>query len=126
MATQQYGALIRSFRKNRHKRLSDVAIAAGVDISYLSRIERGDRHVPSIQLQIAIANALMLTQDEKEQLNQANQSDDLNCGSIFPNNLARGQVVVMLMNVKDAMRFLGTDILNQTILISTHKKENSM
>lgn len=125
MPGQSYGMLLRSFRKNRRQRLSDVANLANIDVSYLSRIERGGRAIPSAQVQDAIASALVLTPDERRQLDQADQVLDLrSILSIGPN---RGQVIIMVVNAKDATRLLGADIFNLASPLTTiYKKENAM
>jgi transcriptional regulator with XRE-family HTH domain len=119
MANQNYGALLRWFRKKRAKRLSEVASLAGIDLSYLCRIERGERAKPSASIHSALIGALGLSTEEISLLEQPQQ--DAGIASLLSLAPGKKQVVVMVMDIKDAKSLLGESMANQIVLATMTK-----
>lgn len=63
-----YGSVLRSLRKKRELRISDVAKLVGLHTSYISRIELGEKRVPSERIRQALYDALKLTKKEIDDL----------------------------------------------------------
>ena len=68
---EQYGSILRRLRKDRELRLLDLARLVELDVSYLSRIETGDRPVPARRIRDAILSALQPSHAEVEALQAA-------------------------------------------------------
>jgi transcriptional regulator with XRE-family HTH domain len=66
-----YGSVLRSLRKKRQLRISDVADLVGLHTSYLSRIETGEKRVPPERVKRALCDALKLTKAEINDLQSA-------------------------------------------------------
>lgn len=99
-----YGPLLRSFRRAKELRLLDVAATAGIDLSYLSRIERGTRLIPSKKVRTRIYDALRLNADEM--LEAENMVGTKAANTIFNAPLGAGKMILMVLNVKDAEQLL--------------------
>jgi transcriptional regulator with XRE-family HTH domain len=64
----QFGDLLREFRAARGLSQSAVAARAGVDRSYVNRLEAGERGAPAPAAVDALADALELSDDEADRL----------------------------------------------------------
>ncbi len=105
MSAQSYGCILRQLRTTRKKSLTEIAKLAGLDISYLSRIETGARSVPAESIRTSIARALELSQEETRLLEESNHSRTLREKVVQQ----EGEVMVMVMNVKDAKKLIRYD-----------------
>lgn len=52
------GVALQALRRARQESLVDVSVRSGVDHSYISRLERGERRYPAIRITSALAQAL--------------------------------------------------------------------
>lgn len=64
----KFGSLLRKFRKELGIPQKELAHIIGLDPSYLSRIEKGERTPPERSVVIEIANALELNEEKTDQL----------------------------------------------------------
>lgn len=58
MKPEHFGSLVRDLRRQRSLPLKEIAVATGVSISYLSRLERGERRPPSPEVVVRMAKIL--------------------------------------------------------------------
>ncbi len=99
-----FGPLLRSARRAKEMKLQDVANSAHIDLSYLSRIERGTRLAPSRNVRTAIYGALNLSADEICEAEAAVGKKAAN--TIFSAPLGPGKMIVIVLNSKDLGRLL--------------------
>jgi transcriptional regulator with XRE-family HTH domain len=64
----RFGEALRRFRVARGRSQASLAAAAGVDRSYVNRLETGERGAPALPAVEALAEALALTDPEADQL----------------------------------------------------------
>jgi transcriptional regulator with XRE-family HTH domain len=64
----QFGEVLRRFRAARGRSQAAVAARAGMDRSYVYRLETGERGAPALPAVEALAEALELTDPEADQL----------------------------------------------------------
>lgn len=122
MPAHSYGELLRNFRATRKKSLEAVAQTAGINLSYLSRIERGMRAVPSLAVRNSIAAALNLTEEENRLLDISNQQIKIERGTAQ----RQGEVMVLIMNIKDAKRLIQMDAWSRAIFCAVQEKGSAM
>lgn len=65
---EAFPTLLRSFRERDKRSRNNLAYEVGVDPSYLTRIEHGDREPPRQHIVEALARALRLTVPERNRL----------------------------------------------------------
>lgn len=65
---EDFPALLRSFRERGGRSRNNLAYEVGVDPSYLTRIEHGDREPPRQHIVEALARALRLSIEERNRL----------------------------------------------------------
>lgn len=65
---EDFPTLLRSFRERDKRSRNNLAYEVGVDPSYLTRIEHGDREPPRQHIVEALARALRLTVPERNRL----------------------------------------------------------
>jgi transcriptional regulator with XRE-family HTH domain len=65
---EEFPTLLRSFRERDKRSRNNLAYEVGVDPSYLTRIEHGDREPPRQHIVEALARALRLTVPERNRL----------------------------------------------------------
>ena len=65
---EEFPTLLRSFRERDKRSRNNLAYEVGVDPSYLTRIEHGDREPPRQHIVEALARALRLTIPERNRL----------------------------------------------------------
>src|SRR5438309_4968348 len=63
-----FASLLRSFRERASRSRNNLAHEVGVDPSYLTRIEHGDREPPRQHIVVALARALHLSVLERNRL----------------------------------------------------------
>jgi transcriptional regulator with XRE-family HTH domain len=63
-----FPGILRAFHERDGRSGSAVARAAGIDASYLSRLERGDREPPRREVILALARVLLLNRREADAL----------------------------------------------------------
>lgn len=104
MAQQSYGFQLRSLRKQRQKSIAWLAGHANLSVSYVSRVETGQRPIPPMPVRVALAAALNLSDRELHTLEAtlAGEYSAFEHAASMP-----GQVVVMVMNHADAHELLG-------------------
>jgi transcriptional regulator with XRE-family HTH domain len=117
-----YGELLRSFRATRKKSLEAVAKIAGINLSYLSRIERGMRALPSLAVRNSIAAALNLTEEENRLLEISNQQIKMERGTAQ----RQGEVMVLIMNIKDAKKLIQLDAGGRATFCALQEKGHAM
>lgn len=66
--TTRFGELLRRYRLRQRTSQLDLGMMAGLNASYISRLESGVRGVPSRECIDLIANALRLHTDERNEL----------------------------------------------------------
>ena len=116
---------MRSLRREKGLRLRDVAAAADIDLSYLSRIERGTRLIPSKKIRTGIYTALNLSAGEMLKAEECVGKKEAN--TIFSAPLGAGKMILMVLNVKDAEKLLADADIGVEKLISRLKiKEAEM
>lgn len=71
MAIEEFPTLLRSFRERSGRSCKALAHEVGVDPSYLTRIEHGDREPPRQHIVEALARALRLSVPERDRLQVA-------------------------------------------------------
>src|SRR3954470_20954411 len=64
----EFAALLRGFRERARLSCNELARAVGVDPSYISRLERGEREPPRRRVVESLAQALQLGLDEQDRL----------------------------------------------------------
>jgi transcriptional regulator with XRE-family HTH domain len=67
-AAGEFATLLRAFRERRGLSCNELARAVGVDPSYISRLERGEREPPRRRVVEGLALALQLGLDEQDRL----------------------------------------------------------
>lgn len=65
---EEFSALLRSFRERGGRTRNNLAHEVGVDPSYLTRIEHGDREPPRLHIVEALARALRLSIADRNRL----------------------------------------------------------
>ncbi|HZT07934.1 MAG TPA: helix-turn-helix transcriptional regulator [Chloroflexota bacterium] len=65
---EEFPALLRSFRERAGRSRNNLAHEVGVDPSYLTRIEHGDREPPRLHIVEALARALRLSIADRNRL----------------------------------------------------------
>src|SRR5207237_2906456 len=65
---EEFPSLLRSFRKSAGRSRNNLAHEVGVDPSYLTRIEHGDREPPRLHIVEALARALRLSVADRNRL----------------------------------------------------------
>src|SRR3954464_9182606 len=94
----EFPALLRSFRERGGRSRNNLAHEVGVDPSYLTRIEHGDREPPRIHIVEALARALRLSINDRNQLLVAAGYAPVDLGTLgWP--AALQSVADVLMNV---------------------------
>lgn len=63
----QFGILLREFRIHRALSQRSLANLAGINTSYISRLESGEREVTSRDLAVRLAEILALTKDQVDE-----------------------------------------------------------
>lgn len=120
-----YGVRLRSFRRERGMRLKDVAVSVQIDLSYLSRIERGTRLIPSHKVRTAIYDVLKLNAAQICELEATVGKKATN--TIFSAPLGAGKMILMVLNVKDAEQLLSeADTGIETFISRLQLKEYEM
>lgn len=109
-----YGWLVRQFRAARKMRLLDLSRLSGLDVSYLSRIETGQRPVPDLDVCNAIHSALELSPLEETNLLRA-AADGRRIKSDSLLTMARANGEVFTVHRKDILRFLKALKINPSI-----------
>lgn len=125
MSGNLYGLLLRNFRKSRNLRLREVAFKAQIALSYLSRIETGERSVPPREIQDALACAIGLTDDEISALTQAIGCKRRDMPNIDPLNGAG--MIVLLIDAKYLQNLIPQLLANIGVVnFKQSTKENPM
>jgi transcriptional regulator with XRE-family HTH domain len=65
---EAFDSVLRSFRERSGRSRNNLAHEVGVDPSYLTRIEHGDRDAPRLHIVEALARALRLSINDRNQL----------------------------------------------------------
>lgn len=65
---ESFGAILAFYRYRAERSRNNLAREVGVDPSYLTRIEHGDREPPRLHIVEAIARALRLSMEEQNRL----------------------------------------------------------
>jgi HTH-type transcriptional regulator, competence development regulator len=66
MSQHTFGEMLKSFRKRAKLSQRSLADMTGIDKSYISRLESGEREVTSRSLAMQLANALVLSAEETD------------------------------------------------------------
>jgi transcriptional regulator with XRE-family HTH domain len=67
-APGEFGALLHALRQRAHLSQGALAKSAGIDPSYVNRLERGEREPPKREIVAALAAGLRLPPQEEDQL----------------------------------------------------------
>ncbi len=114
---QQYGLLLREYRTARNLRLLDVARISNLDISYIGKIETGDRPVPDIAVCEAIHSALQLSAAEELELkNAAARSRRVRKKSTLL-SMDSGEGAIIILPGKDILKLLKALKLKPTVFV---------
>jgi transcriptional regulator with XRE-family HTH domain len=68
VASGEFATLLRSFRERTKLSCNELARTVGVDPSYISRLERGEREPPRRRVVEGLATALQLGLDDQDRL----------------------------------------------------------
>ena len=93
----EYGEFLKHLRINKHEMLRDMAGKLGLNSSYLSAIESGNRDIPP-SLTSLICKEYDLDEDERQKLHEAELNEDrklvqINMDVINKNRLAKEVVL---------------------------------
>ena len=120
--SENYGAILRRFRKMRELRLVDFSRLSNLDVGYLSRIETGDRSVPGPRTRTILQSALRLSNAEIDVL-EAAVYRNLQTSATDAISMRSGDGAVIILPGKDILRLLMALDLKPTVLISKGEPE---